>query len=78
VLPTGRLRAMSPDLLLENAGFPLPGELLRLAIGALGRTGEIDLGLGLALALLSAVSGDSIGTWWDAWADSGCSMSTAT
>lgn len=50
-------------ILLDNAGLPLPGELLLLAVGALARTGEMDLGLGFALALLAAVSGDSIGYW---------------
>lgn len=50
-------------ILLDNAGLPLPGELLLLAFGALARAGQMDLELGLALALLAAVSGDSIGYW---------------
>jgi membrane protein DedA with SNARE-associated domain len=50
-------------ILLDNAGLPLPGELFLLAFGALARTGEVDLGFGLALAFLAAVSGDNIGYW---------------
>lgn len=50
-------------ILLDNAGFPLPGELLLLTFGALARTGHVSLDLGILLASVAAVSGDSIGYW---------------
>lgn len=50
-------------ILLDNAGLPLPGELLLLAFGALTRTGHIDPGLGLLVAWVAATSGDNIGYW---------------
>lgn len=50
-------------ILLDNAGLPIPGELLLLMLGALGRTGDLSLGLGLLVASAAAVSGDSIGYW---------------
>lgn len=50
-------------ILLDNAGLPLPGELLLIAFGAFTRTGDLDLGLGLLVASAAAMSGDSIGYW---------------
>lgn len=50
-------------ILLDNAGLPLPGELLLLTFGALARTGHVDLGVGTAVAWVAAMSGDSVGYW---------------
>lgn len=50
-------------ILLDNAGLPLPGELLLLTFGALARTGHVDLGLGILVAWGAAMSGDSVGYW---------------
>ncbi len=50
-------------ILLDNAGLPLPGELLLLAFGALARTGHVDLGLGVLVAWVAAMSGDNVGYW---------------
>ncbi len=50
-------------ILLDNAGLPLPGELLLLTFGALARAGHVDLGLGLLVATAAAMGGDSVGYW---------------
>jgi membrane protein DedA with SNARE-associated domain len=50
-------------ILLDNAGLPIPGELLLLILGAVARTGDLDLGLGLLVAWAAALSGDTIGYW---------------
>lgn len=50
-------------ILLDNAGLPIPGELLLVLFGALARNGELDLAGGLAVAAVAAVGGDSIGYW---------------
>lgn len=50
-------------ILLDNAGLPIPGELLLLMFGALARTGDLDLGLGLLVAWAAALSGDTVGYW---------------
>lgn len=50
-------------ILLDNAGLPLPGELLLLTFGALAQTGHVDLGLGVLVAWVAAMSGDNIGYW---------------
>ncbi len=50
-------------ILLDNAGLPIPGELLLLLFGAAARTGELDLGLGLLVASAAALSGDTVGYW---------------
>jgi membrane protein DedA with SNARE-associated domain len=50
-------------ILLDNAGLPIPGELLLLLFGAVARTGDLDLGLGLLVAWAAALSGDTIGYW---------------
>ncbi len=50
-------------ILLDNAGLPLPGELLLLAFGALARTGHVELGDGILVAGAAAMAGDSVGYW---------------
>ena len=50
-------------ILLDNAGLPLPGELLLLSFGALARTGQMDLAGGIVLAAAAAMAGDSLGYW---------------
>lgn len=50
-------------ILLDNAGLPLPGELLLLTFGAVARTGNLHPGLGVFMAWAAAVSGDSVGYW---------------
>jgi len=50
-------------ILLDNAGLPLPGELLLLTFGALARTGHVHLGLGILVAWGAAMIGDSVGYW---------------
>lgn len=50
-------------ILLDNAGLPLPGELLLLTFGALARTGHVDPGLGILVAWMAAMSGDHVGYW---------------
>ena len=50
-------------ILLDNAGLPLPGELLLLTFGALARTGHVDLGIGILVASMAAMSGDNAGYW---------------
>ena len=50
-------------ILLDNAGLPLPGELLLLTFGALARTGQMDLEGGIVLAAVAAMAGDSLGYW---------------
>src|SRR5437764_102852 len=37
-------------ILLDNAGLPIPGELLLLALGIAARSGHLDLAVGLAAA----------------------------
>lgn len=48
---------------LDNAGVPLPGELLLLAFGAMARAGHVDLAAGWLLAWAAAVGGDHTGYW---------------
>jgi len=50
-------------ILLDNAGLPLPGELFLLTFGALARTGDLDLGLGILAAWAAAMSGASVSYW---------------
>ncbi len=50
-------------ILLDNAGLPLPGELLLLTFGALARTGQMDLEGGIVLAAAAAMAGDNLGYW---------------
>jgi membrane protein DedA with SNARE-associated domain len=48
-------------ILLDNAGLPIPGELLLLAFGAVAKAGHLDPLLGLAVAATAALAGDSLG-----------------
>jgi membrane protein DedA with SNARE-associated domain len=50
-------------ILLDNAGLPIPGELLLLAFGVLAKDGHLDLVLGLAVAATAALVGDNVGYW---------------
>jgi membrane protein DedA with SNARE-associated domain len=50
-------------ILLDNAGLPIPGELLLLAFGVVAKNGHLDPLLGLAIAALAALVGDNIGYW---------------
>jgi membrane protein DedA with SNARE-associated domain len=50
-------------ILLDNAGLPIPGELLLLAFGMVAKDGQLDLLLGLAVAAAAALVGDSVGYW---------------
>ena len=50
-------------ILLDNAGLPIPGELLLLAFGVLAKDGQLDPILGLAVAASAAIAGDSLGYW---------------
>jgi membrane protein DedA with SNARE-associated domain len=45
---------------LECAALPIPGELLLLTLGALSAQGHLDPSLGVVIAALAAVLGDSI------------------
>src|SRR3989338_617842 len=51
------------SIFLDNAGLPIPGELLLLLFGALARNGDGSAVLGLLLASVAAVAGDSVGYW---------------
>ncbi len=50
-------------ILLDNAGLPIPGELLLLVFGAIARHGDASAVWGLLLASVAAVAGDSAGYW---------------
>ena len=50
-------------ILLDNAGLPIPGELLLLMFGTVARGGHLDLGAGLLVASAAALGGDSVGYW---------------
>jgi membrane protein DedA with SNARE-associated domain len=50
-------------ILLDNAGLPIPGELLLLAFGVVAKDGHLDPLLGLAVAAAAALAGDNIGYW---------------
>jgi membrane protein DedA with SNARE-associated domain len=50
-------------ILLDNAGLPIPGELLLLAFGVVAKDGHLDLFLGLLVAATAALAGDNIGYW---------------
>ena len=50
-------------ILLDNAGLPIPGELLLLAFGVVAKNGHLDPLLGLAVAISAALIGDNIGYW---------------
>ncbi len=50
-------------ILMDNAGLPLPGELLLLTFGALARHDDLHVELGILVAWLAATGGDSVGYW---------------
>jgi membrane protein DedA with SNARE-associated domain len=50
-------------ILLDNAGLPIPGELLLLAFGVAAKAGHLDPLLGLAVAATAALAGDTLGYW---------------
>jgi membrane protein DedA with SNARE-associated domain len=50
-------------ILLDNAGLPVPGELLLLAFGMVAKAGHLHPLIGLAVAVAAAVAGDSLGYW---------------
>jgi len=50
-------------ILLDNAGLPIPGELLLLMFGAVARTGEFHVWAGVLVAAAGAMGGDSVGYW---------------
>jgi membrane protein DedA with SNARE-associated domain len=50
-------------ILLDNAGLPIPGELLLLAFGIVAKDGHLDPILGLVIAATAAMAGDSLGYW---------------
>lgn len=50
-------------ILLDNAGLPIPGELLLLAFGIVAKDGHLDPVIGLAVAVAAAMAGDSVGYW---------------
>ena len=50
-------------ILLDNAGLPIPGELLLLTFGIVAKEGFFDPLLGLAVAATAALAGDSLGYW---------------
>lgn len=47
-------------ILLDCAGLPLPGELILLTLGGMAGSGHLNPALGLAVAVLAALLGDSI------------------
>jgi membrane protein DedA with SNARE-associated domain len=50
-------------ILLDNAGLPIPGELLLLAFGVVAKDGHLDLVVGVVVAASAALVGDNVGYW---------------
>src|SRR5215510_3968199 len=50
-------------ILLDNAGLPIPGELILLAFGIVAKDGHLDLVMGLLVAAAAGMTGDSVGYW---------------
>lgn len=50
-------------ILLDNAGLPIPGELLLLIFGGVAGQGGVHPGVGVIVAAAAAVGGDSVGYW---------------
>lgn len=50
-------------VMVDTAGVPLPAEPILFAFGFLARTGDLDLGTGVALAAAAAMAGDSASYW---------------
>ena len=48
---------------LECAALPIPGELLLLTFGGLSVQGRLDPALGIVVATLAVIAGDSIAFW---------------
>jgi membrane protein DedA with SNARE-associated domain len=47
----------------ESAGLPLPGETALLTAGVLAGTGRLSLPFVIAVAIVAAVAGDTLGYW---------------
>jgi membrane protein DedA with SNARE-associated domain len=47
----------------ESAGLPLPGETALLTAGVLAGTGRLSLPLVIVVAIVAAVTGDTLGYW---------------
>jgi membrane protein DedA with SNARE-associated domain len=63
--------AVFVGILLENIGFPVPGETVTLAGGFLAGNEQLNYWIVLADAVLGAVIGGNIGYWigrWGGWA----------
>jgi membrane protein DedA with SNARE-associated domain len=54
-------------ILLENAGLPIPGELILLTFGAIARGGELHPIAGLVVAACAALVGDNVAYWGGRW-----------
>ncbi|MGH7387971.1 MAG: DedA family protein [Candidatus Rokuibacteriota bacterium] len=50
-------------IVLDNAGLPIPGELLLVVLGGVAQHGQLDLLVGLAVATTAAMTGDNLGYW---------------
>ena len=50
-------------ILLDNAGLPIPGELMLLAFGVVAKNGHLDVVTGLLVAATAALLGDTLGYW---------------
>ena len=48
---------------LECAALPIPGELLLLTFGGLAVQGRLDPALGIVVAALAVIAGDSVAFW---------------
>jgi membrane protein DedA with SNARE-associated domain len=55
--------ALFAAVVLGNVGFPVPEETILALGGYLSQRGELRLGLVLAIGVVSAVAGDTIGYW---------------
>jgi membrane protein DedA with SNARE-associated domain len=50
-------------ILLDNAGLPIPGELLLVTFGIVAKDGDLDPVVGLTVAATAALAGDTFGYW---------------
>ena len=55
--------ALAGLVLGESAGLPLPGETALITAGGLAAAGHLALGLVVIIAILAAVTGDTLGFW---------------
>lgn len=53
--------AIAGTLVLENAGLPLPGEMILVAGAVYAGSGRLDLGVVAVTAFIAAIVGDNIG-----------------